>query len=773
MDTHLETVPKHQWVIGYTDWIFRFRWWVVMASLAAVAAIGYGAMLLRINPDSRIFFNPESAEMKTLVSLENTYSKVNNVVFVLVPHSPDVFNRTTLSLISEITKDAWQIPYTTRVNSLTNYKYSYGDGDDFVVKDLVGTAAALTEADIARIRGIALHEPLLVNQLISSKGDAAAITVTVVRTDSNLDSVDEIAAAARQLASRVKAANPDIDVHLTGGIMADASLSEATERDTWQLIPMMILLVIATLWIGLRSAYSMVATMAVVVLSMVVAIGWAGWSGIVMNSVAVGAPIMSMTLAIADCVHLLAGAGQLQRHGYTQRDAIIESMRLNWVPVLMTSVTTAVAFLAVNFADSPPINDVGNIVAVGVIAAWILSVTFFPALLIILPAPKQLPVLSDPRFLTFVSQRVIAWRTPILVSSLILVSALAWGIPRMKFDDDFIKYFSDSFDFRKDTEVFQNRITGLHQVLYSVPSGSQGGVTDPHYLEMLDEFATWFRQQDHVTHVSTVTDILKRLNRDMHQNDPASFRIPDTRELAAQFLLLYEIALPVGHDINDQIDVAKSSKFVSVDLASVTSEDIREIASRGEAWLKQRGMSATPTGLSVMYSTLTERNIKAMMLGIVVELVGISALMIFMLRSVKIGLVSLVPNLVPAIMAFGLWGWIGFQVNLAVSAVAAITFGIVVDDTIHSLTKYMRARRDLGLDTGTAVEYTYVAAGDPMVLTGITLILGFGVLSFSGFAVSHQLGLLSACIIALAIVADLVLLPPLLILIELVAITAV
>jgi predicted RND superfamily exporter protein len=167
-----------------------------------------------------------------------------------------------------------------------------------------------------------------------------------------------------------------------------------------------------------------------------------------------------------------------------------------------------------------------------------------------------------------------------------------------------------------------------------------------------------------------------------------------------------------------------------------------------------------------MYSSLTEYNIKAMMLGAAVELIAISFLMIFMLRSVKIGLISLVPNLVPAIMAFGLWGWIGYEVNLSVSAVAAITFGIVVDDTIHSLTKYMRARRDLRMDTLAAVEYTYVAAGDPMILTGLTLILGFGVLAYSGFAVTHQMGLLSACIIALAIVADLVLLPALLILLD-------
>lgn len=748
------------------QWIFQLRWWVLAASVIAIAACGYGAIYLRVDPDTRIFFNPNGPELKTLENLENTYSKTNDVIFVLVPHSSDIFTRSTLSLVADLTKQAWKLPYVMHVDSITNYQYSYGKSDDFVVRDLVSDPATMTDDDLKRVRNTALNEPVLANQIISKNADVTAVVVTVVRTDSNLESVTDIADAARELAAKFRLRQKDVDVHLTGGVMADAAIAEAATKDLWQLVPLVIALVIGALWIGLRSAYSMIATLAVVLMSMIAAAGWAGWVGLEMNPVMVGAPVLSMTLAIADCVHLLAGIGQLQRSGYSQRDAITESMRVGWTPVLMTSVTTAVAFFAINFADSPPLNDVGNIVAVGIIAAWILCVTFFPALLAILPAPKQLPVLSDPTFLIFVSRQIIKYRTPILIGSTILVCVLAAGMPMMKFDDNFINYFSKDYEFRRDTDVLQKRLTGLHSLQYSVPSAHDGGVTEPDYLNTLDAFADWFSKQGHVTHVSTMADIIKRLNRDMHDNNRAFFRIPDRQELAAQYLLLYEMSLSQGRDLNEQIDITKSSSLVSVNLANVTSGDIQRLASEGEAWLKKHGITSHATGISVMYSTLTEYNIKAMMLGAAVELVAISLLMIFMLRSVKIGLISLVPNLVPAIMAFGLWGWIGYEVNLSVSVVAGITFGIVVDDTCHSLYKYMRARRDLRMDTSAAVEYTYVAAGDPMILTGLTLILGFGVLAYSGFAVTHQMGLLSACILAVAILADLVLLPPLLILFD-------
>jgi predicted RND superfamily exporter protein len=473
-----------------------------------------------------------------------------------------------------------------------------------------------------------------------------------------------------------------------------------------------------------------------------------------------------MTLAIADCIHLLAPIGQLQRKAWSHADAVAESMRINWVPVLITSVTTALGFLTLNFAESPPMQDVGTIVAVGVGAAWLLSVTFFLAFLAVLPPPRQLPLLSDPRFLDRASEAVVKHRRAILALCVPFVVLLALGIPRMTVDDDLIKYFPRSFPFRADSEFIQARLTGLHTLSYSIPSGEEGGVTEPQYLQALDAFADWFRQQDKVTHVSSITDTLRRLNRAMNGDDARFATLPESRELAAQYLLLYEMSLPANHDMNNLVDISKSRSLVTVTLSNVTTNDIRRLASEGQRWLAERGFEAPATGPSAMYAQLSDRNIRNMLTGTALELAVISCLMIVLVRSFRIGILSLIPNFVPAIICFGLWGWFGEDVNVAISVVAAMTFGIVVDDTIHSLTKYMRARRELKLDPTDAVRYTYIAAGDPMILTGLTLMMGFGVLALSGFAVTHQLGLLSVMIIGLAIVADLVMLPPLLILFD-------
>jgi predicted RND superfamily exporter protein len=251
----------------------------------------------------------------------------------------------------------------------------------------------------------------------------------------------------------------------------------------------------------------------------------------------------------------------------------------------------------------------------------------------------------------------------------------------------------------------------------------------------------------------------------MHGDDPVFYRIPESRDLAAQYLLFYEMSLPFGHDLNNRIDVAKSATRVTVFLDAVSATEVRQLAECGEAWLRAHApeMAGPATGLSVVYAYMTERNIRSMLGGTFVGLLLISVCLFLVLRSVPIGLISLAPNLIPAAMAFGLWGYISGEVNLAVSVVGSMTFGIIVDDTVHILTHYLRCRREHGMDATAAVRYSLATVGIAAVVTSAALCVGFGVLAMSGFAVSSQMGVLSMITVALALLAELLFLPPLLI----------
>ena len=624
-------------------------------------------------------------------------------------------------------------------------------------------ASELSDADLLKIREIALDSPDLVNLLVSSKGDVTAISILVTQSENKRKQVPEIAAFVRALADEVRRDNPEVDIYLSGGVMADITFAEAGQRDMRTLVPLMILLIVVMLTIGLRSIYAMSATFMVIGLSVVTAMGLAGWAGIVLNGATSGTPIMILTLSVADCVHVLMTIRQQRREGRDKTAAIVESLRINAMPIAITSLTTAVGFATLNFADSPPLRDLGNIVAVGMVAAFIYSVTFLPAVLSLLPELQEVRPLST-NLMQRLSGFVIARRKILLVCGAIAFVGLAGGTTRIVFDDDFIKYFDESFPFRADTEFLQDRLTGLHVLQFSLNAGEEQGVTKPEFLEKIDAFAEWFRKQDKVVHVSVLSDTMKRLNKNMHGDDPSFYRIPESRDLAAQYLLFYEMSLPFGQDLNNRIDIGRSASRVVVRLSQVSSTDIRELGASGEAWLKENApeLFGPATGLSMMYAFLSERNVRSMIGGTFLALVVISLILLFVLRSIPIGLLSLAPNLVPAIMTFGIWGYINGEVNLAVSVVGAMTLGIVVDDTVHFLSKYLRARRELGMTAEQAVSHAIETVGMALVLTTVALVLGFIVLAQSGFSVSSQMGLLSAITIAIALVADLLFLPPLL-----------
>jgi predicted RND superfamily exporter protein len=259
--------------------------------------------------------------------------------------------------------------------------------------------------------------------------------------------------------------------------------------------------------------------------------------------------------------------------------------------------------------------------------------------------------------------------------------------------------------------------------------------------------------------------VMKRLNRNMHGDDDAYYRLPESRELAAQYLLLYEMSLPYGLDLNNQINIDKSATRFTVTTEDVSTIEIRALSEGGEAWLVENSPTAMHTvgsGPMLIFAYISGINIRSMLVGSVVALLLISVLMVVALRDVRLGLLSFVPNLAPAAMAFGIWGLTTGVVNLGLSVVIGVTLGIVVDDSVHYLTKYLRARREHGLDPEGAVRYAFLRVGRALTVTTVILVIGFSILATSAFDMNASMGRMTAMTLAIALAADVFLLPPLL-----------
>jgi hypothetical protein len=352
---------------------------------------------------------------------------------------------------------------------------------------------------------------------------------------------------------------------------------------------------------------------------------------------------------------------------------------------------------------------------------------------------------------------------------IVVIAVLISGMSHLELNDNFLKYFSRKYEIRRATDFMQDNLRGWDIIEYSLNSGEPDGINKPEYLATVDAFAQWYRQQPKVTFVSTITDTFKTLNQNMHDDDPAYYKIPASRELAAQYLLLYELSLPFGQDLNNRINVDKSATRMIVFLKYTTARDQRETDARAREWLKKNAppyMFTYGSGLSIIWAHISKRNIESMLGASFGALFLISIILILAFRSLRMGLISLIPNLAPAFMAFGIWGILVGQIGLALSVIASLTIGIVVDDTIHFLSKYLRARREENMDPAAAVRYAFNTVGTAMWVTTVALVAGFSVLTVSGYNVNAQMGLLSAITISLALLLDFFFLPALLLMMD-------
>ena len=762
---------------SYANIVVKYRWVFLILMLLLMMLAGMGAKNLSFTNDYRIFFNDDDPHLQAFENLQNTYTKNDNALMVFAPKDGNVFTPETLAVIEDLTEKAWQTPYSLRVDSLSNYQHSESIEDDMSVGDLYEDAKNLSAKDLTRIKSVAINEPLLVHRLISKKGHVTAINITVeypktipdgkggeIAADPTKQGL-EVVAHVRELKEYVEKTYPDVKVYLSGIVMLNNAFGEATIYDMTHLLPMALLLILITVFLLLRSFTGTFTTLVVILLSVVTAFGLAGWVGIQLTSPVMSAPIIIMTLAVADCVHILSTWMSEMRSGKDKRVAMQESLRVNFMPVFLTSITTAIGFLSLNTSDAPPFRDLGNVAAMGVTAAFFFSIVLLPALATILPVRVSQRETKTLKVMVSFSEWVIAKRKSLLIGMSVLAIVLIALIPRNELNDVFVKYFDERIEFRTDTDFIVNNLTGIYFIDFSIDTKGSGNISEPKTLAKIKKFTDWLSTQPEVIHVNTVTDTFARLNKNMHGDDQNWYKLPDSRELAAQYLLLYEMSLPFGLDLNNQIDIDKKSTRISTTLKTLSTQEVLILEQRIDQWMTNnipnlKTVGASPT---IMFAHIGMKNIISMLSGTTIALFLISLILFFALGSWRYGLLSLIPNLIPAGMAFGIWAIVDGEIGLALSVVTAMTLGIVVDDTIHFLSKYLRARREKGLGAEDAVRYAFSTVGVALWVTSMALIAGFLVLATSSFKLNSGMGLLTAIVIAIALLVDFLLLPPLLI----------
>ncbi|MDX1497249.1 MAG: MMPL family transporter [Salinisphaeraceae bacterium] len=748
-------------------WLVSFVWIVVVAGFSSFMGS------IKVDGSYRSFFDKADPLVIALDEIESRYDTGDSLIFLVKTRQGDLFTQEGLGAIEILTEKAWQLPKSLRVDSLRNFPFSRSSGDELTVSEFYVDASALADADLARIKQDVLGEKLLVDRLVTADGHASLVVVNFTEeVGHSLALSREVYHTALKLRDEMRERYPNLGFYVSGIVGGSAAGADAAMADGSLLIPLgltfALLAIVGFLYYESRhvltSVYGMLACLAVIIVSSLVPMGVMGMFRIAANNITILIPVIILTLAVADSLHVLLTYYQRMNAGLDNISALKESLRINAEAVWLTSVTTMLGFLVMNASDSPPFRTMGNLVALGVFMAWLSVNTLLPAIMSMLPVKVELREGQDARPIVGLADRVIRHYKIILAAGFLTVLLGVVCVPMNRMNDSWTTYLTEDTTFGSDTAELINSFEDFNYIEFELDTGKENGIFDLAFLYKVSEFAEWLRTKPEVSYVQSMDLTLKRLNRNMHGDDPEWERMPETADLAAQYLLLYELSLPYGASLTDAMTMDKSAFRLTVGLNhSETAEHLR-FQKEAAQWLEENApeLAYPGTSTTTIMAALSRRDSIAMLTGTVMALIVISLTIMAVFRSLKYGLLSFLVNVMPATLALGLWGLFVGQVGISVSMVFAASLGIIVDYCLHFLSKYRRAKQEQSLSEEDAIRYAFSTVGVALLVTTAVLVINFAILGLSNFRINIDMGVLTAMTIVFALLAQLFFLPSLL-----------
>ena len=746
--------------------IIRYRPLCIIISLLILAGLSQGLSKLNFNPDINVFF-PENDTLTTShLSIEDTYSSMDNAVIGIGVKEGTVFTNEVLSLIEDLTEKAWKTPHSLRVDSLSNYSYVSADGDDLYIEPFLEGSSTYDLKTLKEKELIIEEEELAYGAIISK--DKKTSLINIVFDPPRKDIEAEYQESLNYVLGFLEEArknHPEVDLIISGIVYMEYQSPMLLKAQMPKLMPTAILVILLTLFLLLRSLVAVAGSFLVILMSVVSAMGSIGFMSGDIAQPFIMVPILIATLAVADCVHLFTLYFQNLDSSRKSKEAMLESLKLNLQPLFLTSLTTAIGFLSLNLAPVEPLRGIGNGVAVGVFLAFIFTVLLLAPIVSYFNVKQSKNINFQKNIARKLGKFSIKNYKRLLVIVPVISCFLMAFIPLNKTNDNPLEFYSERYTTSAaDSKWISQRIGGTFPVSYEL--NSQGIVSDPEFLREVDKFSEWLASNKEVLHVSSLSKIMKNLNKTLHGKQEEWNIIPTEPDLSAQYLFFYEMSLPYGLDLTNSISQNKESIKLVASLKELGSLEYREFAKKVENYASQNmpeDMVSIGTGTRPIFAFMSNMLITQLTYALGIGIVLITATIILFFRSLRYGMLTSVTNLLPIGVAFGIWAIVSGEISMLVGIGMGTTLGIIVDFTVHFLSKYLHARRQKNLSAEEAVEYAFETVGFALIITSFSLILGFLVLLQAFFIPIHGFVLFSSIAFLSALIIDLLLFPALLI----------
>lgn len=718
-------------------------------------------------------------------------------MIVVAIQAPDIFGPDFLEKLRRLHRELRDnVPYVDDITSLINARNTRGEEDELIVEDLLEEWPE-TPAERATVRERALENPLYENLLIS---EDATFTTIIIQTQTYTsqgqeidvlagfgDDPDAAAPAKREYltdeenSEAVRAVSrivgdyraPDFDIYVAGSPVVTDYLKRTMMTDMRKFLALATVTIALFLFLMFRRLSGVLMPLLVVILSFLSTIGLMAGFGVPIKLPTQILPSFLLAVSVGDAVHILAIFYQRFRgNGGDKEEAVVYAVGHSGLAILMTSVTTAGGLLSFSTADIAPIADLGIFAGIGVLLAFLYTLALLPPLLSLTPLKvrkgETIEAKTHPtdRILAGVGRFATGHPAGILtVAAVIFVVSVA-GMSRIRFSHDIVQWFPEDSDVRIATETIDQELRGSIALEIVLDTGKVNGLYDPDLLDRLDRstaYAEGLREGEIFAGKAwTITDILKEIHQALNENRPAFYAIPDDPRLIAQEFLLFENS--GSDDLEDVTDSQFSKARFTIKVPfrdAVAYSDFIE-AVNDHFRKTYPDAEITTTGMTALLFRTITNVIRSMAKSYTIALAVITVMMILLIGKLRIGMLSMIPNLFPIFLTMGVMGWFDVPMDLFTMLVGSIAIGLAVDDTVHFMHNFRRYFEENG-DAREAVMKTLHTAGRAMLVTTCVLSVGFFIFMFAEMNNLYNFGWLTGFTIIMALLSDYFIAPALMV----------
>ena len=717
--------------------LIKYRYLSIGLVIIVVCLLATGLTKLTFNPDLETYFPEGHPAVVRYNEIDDMFIPTDNLIIAVHSNEGTLFNGDNLKVIEELTRKSWTIPYSVRVDSLTNYSYVKSVNDDLIVEPFIEEAEKKSIEFIEKRKDLVAGEDIIYKSLISEDKKTSVVSIIVDPPGPNKeDQNSELINYILGFIEPIKESNENLDIRLLGNPYLDYISPRIVKAEMPVVMPLMLLLIFLIVFLMIRSYVAVLATFVVILMSLIATFGSIGILGNPLNQMVTTIPILIITLALADCIHLFSIYFQNRIKGISSKESMEKSLEMNIQPLFLTTISTCIGFLCLNFIEVTPLRDLGNAVAIGIGFAFIFTIFFIAPIVSFFEVKTASKVTKQTRFSTSVGSFILKNGNKLIFSITSISFLILLCIPMNELDENPTQMYAEGFtSFSSDTLWLDEKLSVTFPVNF-LATNEEGQVSDPDFLEILDKFSVWLEEREQVNHVTSLANNMKNLNKSMHGDDPEWKKIPENADLSAQYLFFYEMSLPMGLDLNSSISQDRKSTKISATLKDMSSNEFKEFNNEVLGYLRQNNlenMISEASSFRVIFTYMVEAIVNSLLYGLFIGILLITLIIGLFFRSYLLPALSIFPNILPIGMGFGLWGLFVGDVGFMVAVGMGSTLGVIVDFTVHFLSKYELARKEFKKSVEESVIYSFETVGFALIIMTVVLALGFSVLNLVTF----------------------------------------